>query len=176
MKCKSCDFENVEGALYCSNCGNKMEEMKCCSNPECEYYYRYLISNEALFCPKCGKKIEMVVDAPFHIKHSEYDLVPIEEWRYREDVIFFLKKKPDYIQDNIRSEGDNYHIVAREEKFGVLCYTYHKKLISVFDDHDISWIIPCKYDKIEFSENEDYFICYLDGKKEFFDIRGKQLK
>ena len=176
MKCKKCGFENAEGARYCSGCGEKMEEMKCCTNPDCDNYNRFLIPIESSFCPKCGSKIEIVVDGPFHIRYPEYDFVPIDEWRYRGDVSFFLKKKPDYIQDNIRSDGANFHIVARKEKLGVLRYTYHKKRIRAWDDHEISWIIPCLYDKIEVSENEDYFICYSGNKKEYFDTHGSQLK
>lgn len=173
MKCSKCGFENPEGAKFCSNCGAKMEEMKCCLNPQCENYRRYILPQEALFCPECNSKIENFMDAPFHVRHPEYNLVPFNEFDYKDDVSFFFKK-PEYIEDGYRSEGINYFYIARQEKLGILRYEYHKHWYG--DYHITDRIIPCEYDKIERSEREDYFICYKGEEKTYIDNKGKVIK
>jgi len=174
MKCNNCGFDNHEGAKFCSNCGNKMEEMNCCTNPECENYNLHVIPMESSFCPKCGNKIKVTADAPFHIKYPEYGLVPLADFRYH-DHVKFVFNKPEFIQDKYLSEGVNFFIIARQKKLGVLRYEYHKKKIKVFDVHDIKRIIPCEYNKIEISDNNDYFICYKGDNKVFIDNEGKFL-
>lgn len=173
MKCEKCNFMNPEGAIFCCNCGNKMEEMNCCKNPECDNYNKFVIPKESLFCPNCGQRIDINTDAPFHVRHPEYDLVPISGFRYRDDVSFIFNK-PEYIEDCYRHEGLNYFLIAKNEKLGVLRYEYHKHWYG--DDNFTNRIIPCIYDKIERSENEDFFVCYRGDKKVYIDNKGKLLK
>lgn len=171
MKCKTCGFENIETAKFCCQCGEKLEEMKCCTNPDCENFNRYMIPVEASFCPVCGKKIEIKLDAPFHERYPEYDLIPYAEFRYKDNISFFFNK-PEYIEDASRHEGKNYFFIAREEKFGVLRYEYHEHWYG--DEHFTHRIIPCEYDKIE--RMDDYFICYKNREKFFIDYDGKIIK
>lgn len=51
MKCKKCEFENVESAKYCINCGERLDDNIIC--PKCAH----TVSNEAKYCPTCGYKI-----------------------------------------------------------------------------------------------------------------------
>ena len=171
MKCKDCGYENVENARFCCHCGKELEEMRCCTNPECENFNRHIIPMAALFCPVCGKKIETILDAPFHERHPEYNLIPYAEFKYK-DNITFLFKKPEYIEDGYRGTGKNYFFIARKEKLGVLRYEYNKHWYG--DDHFTKRIIPCEYDKIEMQN--DYFICYKDGNKYFIDYDGRIIK
>ncbi|MDJ0819586.1 MAG: zinc-ribbon domain-containing protein, partial [Desulfobacterales bacterium] len=49
MQCPKCHFENPLEALFCMNCGVKLE--KKCSHCGAE------LPENALFCMKCGKKL-----------------------------------------------------------------------------------------------------------------------
>lgn len=53
MKCTYCNHENAEDAVFCTECGKKIEttEKKTCSKCGAE------ISNDALFCTSCGERI-----------------------------------------------------------------------------------------------------------------------
>ena len=56
MKCPKCQFENREGALFCSECGLKFE-LIC---PECGNSNRL----EAKFCDKCGHNFRKAEETP----------------------------------------------------------------------------------------------------------------
>lgn len=51
MKCPECGFENLDDAIYCIKCGNRIDGNIPC--PKCGEY----ISGDSSFCPKCGKTI-----------------------------------------------------------------------------------------------------------------------
>lgn len=51
MKCPKCGFENLDDAVYCIKCGNRIDGNVPC--PKCGEY----IPGDSSFCPKCGKTI-----------------------------------------------------------------------------------------------------------------------
>lgn len=51
MKCKKCGFENVNEALYCINCGQRLDNKKVC------YKCHKVISEDDKKCPHCGATI-----------------------------------------------------------------------------------------------------------------------
>jgi class 3 adenylate cyclase/tetratricopeptide (TPR) repeat protein len=53
MKCPKCQLENRQDALFCLNCGEKLE-LRC---PQCGRS----LPTEALFCDKCGHKVKSPV-------------------------------------------------------------------------------------------------------------------
>jgi hypothetical protein len=56
MKCPECQFENREGAKFCSECGHKFE-LTC---PECNAKIR--VDNK--FCDECGYDLKKLKEAP----------------------------------------------------------------------------------------------------------------
>lgn len=172
MKCKVCGFENIESARFCSFCGERLEEMECCTNPDCENFSRYVIPLAATFCPVCGKKIEVKLTGPFHERYPEYHLIPYTEFLYKGNVFFFFFNQPDYIENSSLKEGKNFLFIARNGKLGVLKYIYYKRWFG--DYHNAKRIIPYEYEKIE--RKDDYFICYKYGFKFFLDNEGNIIK
>ncbi len=64
MKCPSCQFENREGAKFCSDCGYKFE-LTC---PECGAINRV----ESKFCDECGSKLSLPIEqAPKDLSFDE---------------------------------------------------------------------------------------------------------
>ena len=55
MKCPECQFENPEEAIFCNDCGNKLE-FAC---PECGKVNPL----GSKFCNECGQRLEEVVEA-----------------------------------------------------------------------------------------------------------------
>jgi hypothetical protein len=56
MQCPKCQFENREGAKFCSECGNKCE-LTC---PECNAKIRV----DGKFCDECGYNLKKLQEAP----------------------------------------------------------------------------------------------------------------
>jgi hypothetical protein len=56
MKCPECQFDNREGAKFCSECGNRFE-LTC---PECNTKIRL----GSKFCDECGSDLKKPQDAP----------------------------------------------------------------------------------------------------------------
>ena len=56
MKCPECQFDNREGAKFCSECGNRFE-LTC---PECNTKIRA----GSKFCDECGYDLKKPQDAP----------------------------------------------------------------------------------------------------------------
>ena len=48
MPCKNCGAENPEGAVYCHNCGSRMDGMRACLS------CGFLMAREYYFCPAGG--------------------------------------------------------------------------------------------------------------------------
>ena len=48
MLCKNCGAENPEGAVYCHNCGSRMDGMRACLS------CGSLMSPDYEFCTACG--------------------------------------------------------------------------------------------------------------------------
>ena len=64
MKCPSCQFENREGAKFCSDCGYKFE-LTC---PKCGAINRV----ESKFCDECGSKLNLPIEqAPNDLSFDE---------------------------------------------------------------------------------------------------------
>lgn len=51
MKCPKCGFENLDDAVFCIKCGNRIDQKIPC--PKCGEY----IPDDSSYCPKCGKAI-----------------------------------------------------------------------------------------------------------------------
>ncbi|HIU80534.1 MAG TPA: zinc ribbon domain-containing protein [Candidatus Coproplasma excrementipullorum] len=49
MLCKNCGAENPEGAVYCHNCGSRMDGMRACLS------CGSLMSPDYEFCTACGR-------------------------------------------------------------------------------------------------------------------------
>ena len=49
MKCSECNFENSAEAIFCGNCGSKIERL--C--PECKFPNPVIYN----FCNKCGRSL-----------------------------------------------------------------------------------------------------------------------
>lgn len=65
MKCPKCEFENAEDAVFCINCGLRLDGNVTC--PKC----RESIPAESLYCPKCGNKIpHSAPEADVEVKRS----------------------------------------------------------------------------------------------------------
>ena len=59
MKCSKCNFENLDSAKFCQECGMKLEpQHKACTNKECRDFGKYILPLEAKFCPRCGQMIK----------------------------------------------------------------------------------------------------------------------
>lgn len=175
MKCSK-GHTNQSGAKFCSTCGEKLPEMKTCPNAACENFGKYNIPMDADFCPDCGTAIDVTsqVDpnAPFPERHPEYGLVPLCEFRYREKINFIFNKKPQFIEDRSRIEGNNYYFIAKDDKLGIMKYEWHEHWYG--DDHGNTNIIPMEYDKIVIED--PYFICFKGDTKYYFDRDGKRVK
>ena len=70
MKCPTCHHNNPEHALFCMNCGKKLER-KC---PDCGFD----LPENALFCMNCGKKVTPD-DSPAH--EAQEEIAPNAERR-----------------------------------------------------------------------------------------------
>lgn len=51
--CNNCKTKNVDGAIYCSGCGEKLSIVDFCRNPKC----RKPLPMGATFCPECGSRV-----------------------------------------------------------------------------------------------------------------------
>ncbi|MDE7454883.1 MAG: zinc ribbon domain-containing protein [Clostridia bacterium] len=52
MDCKVCNTQNVDDAVYCKNCGNRIDGKKVC--PTC----RKLIDDDTVYCNYCGTRVD----------------------------------------------------------------------------------------------------------------------
>ena len=178
MKCKKCGTDNPGGAKFCCNCGTKLEEMKCCTNPECENYNQYIIPLESSFCPICGQKIE-TINLPYNKRHPEMNLISKNVFESEFDIeaplalnyglIFFF---PEYIEDPRETESD-YIYMVRKEKIGVAKFYHEKNFWGKYKAKCYA-VLDCKYDSVE--KVDDGFIGIKDGKTIYFDIKGNILK
>ncbi len=53
MVCVKCGHENPDGALFCSVCGNSLDQRKRC--PSCS---AIIVDEESAYCPSCGARID----------------------------------------------------------------------------------------------------------------------
>lgn len=53
IKCPSCKTENIDEAIYCYRCGQKLPQIKTCGNPQCGNP----LPVGAVFCPECGCRV-----------------------------------------------------------------------------------------------------------------------
>lgn len=51
MPCKNCGAENPEGAVFCHNCGSRMDGRRAC--PSCGSF----MPSDYEFCTACGRTI-----------------------------------------------------------------------------------------------------------------------
>lgn len=79
MVCQSCGFENGEEAVFCQNCGNRVDGMKVC--PEC----KSLNARDARFCKFCGHKLI-----------AKESTIEIEDSNISTDVLTQEHKKYDW--------------------------------------------------------------------------------
>ena len=175
MKCPKCNSELADKAKVCFRCGTKINYKLSCNNTACSIYGKAILPHDAVFCPECGFKvgtnIDRLSDAPFHVRHPEYNLIPAIESPYRK-VASRWDVRPEYYEDVELRDGVNFLYIAWRGKLGILRYEYKRHWYG--NDHKARKIIPCNYDKIEKKTN--FFICYKDGKKIFLDRNGSILK
>lgn len=183
MKCIKCGYENAEGARFCSSCGEKIDNLICCSNSECDNYNQYIIPIGAFFCPKCGRKIELT-GIPFHKRHLEMNLLSASEYISKYNCylpiakdIFIHEYYPEYIEDpRISSSDDDDHkdvYMVWKEKIGIARFGYKNYFWGKMKPY-CQTVIFCKYDSIE--KNQDGFVCHRDDKIYYFDLQGVELK
>ena len=55
MKCKNCGAELQDGAVFCRECGTKVDKKKFCRECGSE------LAEGVKFCPNCGAKIDLKV-------------------------------------------------------------------------------------------------------------------
>ncbi len=63
MKCPECQFENLEGAKFCNECGCRLE-LEC---PEC----RKVNPLGSIFCSECGQRLKELVAAEKEVPEAE---------------------------------------------------------------------------------------------------------
>jgi len=68
MKCPKCQFENREGAGFCSECGHKFE-LSC---PKCKTTLR----DESKFCDACGYDLREIQEAPIIDYNQPHSYTP----------------------------------------------------------------------------------------------------
>ncbi len=89
MKCLNCGFENTEDAVFCENCGKKIENI--C--PNCKYGNRV----GAKFCRKCGTKLS---------KETSKESIPIIPTMPEE-----LSEKVNAIEKNLKGSRRDVAII-----------------------------------------------------------------
>jgi len=50
MKCPVCGTQNIDGAVFCKQCGSKLRKSEC---PRC----KAAVEPDAHFCPMCGIRL-----------------------------------------------------------------------------------------------------------------------
>lgn len=178
MKCQNCECENPDGAKFCSNCGHKLTEFKCCTNPNCENYNRHVIPLESSFCPACGQKIE-ISGIPYNIKHPEMHLMSKAVFEQEYDIeapialnYGLIWLYPEYVEDP-RETDSKFVYMVRKGKIGIAEFYHEKNFFGKYKAKCIN-VLDCKYDSVEISE--DGFICVKGEKTIYFDIHGNELK
>ena len=86
MQCPQCQFDNVDGAKFCNECGSKLE-LSC---PNCSK----LNPPESKFCNECGSKL-----APFSEK-------PPKDLSFDEKLDKIQRYLPKGLTDKILSQRD----------------------------------------------------------------------
>ena len=84
MKCEKCGKELVDGALYCTECGNKVKKIEKIICPKCGEEFE----EETNFCPKCGYTFCEYSEE--NKKSKEFP--PIDEY----DIYVSRNKRADY--------------------------------------------------------------------------------
>ena len=184
MRCPHCNGEHPDSYRFCPETGEEIVlQFKACTNEDCSDYGKYILPLEARFCPKCGEAIsdvdedveeDNVSGVSFHIRYSQYDLVPYNDFKFRNKMpLFYTLKTPEYIEDVYHlNEGYNYLYIARKGKLGALRFEYRRHWYG--DEHLPRVIIPCEYEKID--DEGSYYKCFKDGKIVMFDRTGKEIK